>query len=90
MNQFSLSNMIRKLNFSSSLYYTLSKSKIDINAINTERIKIFLRKNYIKSSSINVVLDDTGEMKYAKGELFSVQYIGNIGKLDESCNIIGK
>lgn len=80
--------MIRKLNFNKSLYYTLTESKIDIAGINKERVKIFLRKNYMKSKNINVVLDDTGEMKYAKGELFSVQYIGNIGKVDKACNMV--
>ncbi len=80
MNQFSLSNIIRKLDLSKSLYYTLSKSKIDINKINEERVKIFLKKRYINSNKINVVLDDTGEIKYAKGDLFFKQYIGNVGK----------
>ena len=27
-------------------------------------------------------------MKYAKGELFSHLYIGNIGKIDEACNMV--
>lgn len=88
MNQFSLSNMIRKLDLSKSLYYTLSKSKIDINKINQERVKIFLKKRYINSNKINVVLDDTGEMKYAKGDLFFKQYIGNVGKIDNGCNMV--
>lgn len=88
MNQFSVSNIIRKINSGDNLYYTLNDAKISINDINIERAKVFLRKGYLTNNRVNVVLDDTGEMKYAKGDLFSHLYIGNIGKIDEACNMV--
>jgi len=80
--------MIRKFNLSSSIYYTLSNAVIDTDQLNNVRLKTILRKKIFTGQKVNLVIDDTSRLKHAKGLLFNHMYIGNLGKVDEACNMV--